>query len=211
MKSLNLVIRAAKFARKAHESIDQRRKYTGEPYFVHPEEVALLLSEYVDDPELIAAAYLHDTVEDVDHGPRPVTHEVIVAEFGERVGSLVKELTNVAKPSDGNRAARKAIERDRLAKISREAKMAKMCDIIANVPSVAEYDEGFAPVFLAEKAAILKLFNDEFTQKEVIPPIGVDFYSASASAARFSSAYQQLLQRATDLVNTLLEKVSLKT
>lgn len=205
MGNLNLVIRAAQFAREAHESIDQRRKYTGEPYFVHPEEVALLLSEYVDDPELIAAAYLHDTVEDVNHGPRPVTHEIIVSEFGERVGSLVKELTNVAKPSDGNRATRKAIERDRLAKISREAKMAKMCDIIANVPSVAEHDEDFAIVFLAEKAAVLKLFADENDdRKEVAFETGVGF-------SEVPSPYQRLLQRATSLVNDLLEAVSLKT
>lgn len=204
MGNLNLVIRAAKFAREAHESIDQRRKYTGEPFFTHPERVALLLSEYVDDHELIAAAYLHDTVEDVTHGPRPVTHELIVSEFGERVGAIVKDLTNVAKPSDGNRATRKAIERDRLAKISREAKMAKMCDIIDNVPSTAEHDEGFAVVFLAEKAAILKLFADENDRKEVAFQTGVGFVEVP-------SPYQRLLTRATDLVNDLLEKVSLKT
>ena len=56
--------RALAFARRAHESIDHRRKYTDEPYIVHPIAVAELVKSVPHTPEMVAAAYLHDVVED---------------------------------------------------------------------------------------------------------------------------------------------------
>jgi (p)ppGpp synthase/HD superfamily hydrolase len=76
--------RALEFAIAAHASIDQRRKYTGEPYIVHPIAVAALVRSVPHTPEIIAAAYLHDVVEDT-----PVTIEEIRAEFGDEVAALV--------------------------------------------------------------------------------------------------------------------------
>ena len=60
----DVVIRAAEFARRAHASIDQRRKYTHAPYIVHPKAVADIVAGVTDDPAMIAAAWLHDVVED---------------------------------------------------------------------------------------------------------------------------------------------------
>ena len=60
----DLVTKAADFAKSAHESIDQRRKYTNEPYIAHPIAVAGLLDELNLDPETLVAAILHDVVED---------------------------------------------------------------------------------------------------------------------------------------------------
>ena len=58
----DIVKRASEFASKAHNG--QVRKYTGEPYFGHPVEVMEIVSEVIDDPEVHAAALLHDVVED---------------------------------------------------------------------------------------------------------------------------------------------------
>ena len=66
----DVVSRAAAFAKAAHESIDQRRKYSNAPYIVHPEAVARTVSSVTDDVATIAAAWLHDVVEDT-----PVTIE----------------------------------------------------------------------------------------------------------------------------------------
>ncbi|MGD8734413.1 MAG: HD domain-containing protein, partial [Gammaproteobacteria bacterium] len=102
----DLVARAQDFAVNAHRRIDQRRKYSGQPYDAHLKAVAAIVRSVTDDPEIIAAAWLHDTLEDT-----PATYEQLEAEFGERVAHMVAELTDVSRPTDGNRAVRKAIDR----------------------------------------------------------------------------------------------------
>ena len=149
-----LVDRAKEFAKEAHK--DQVRKYTGEPYFVHCEAVAKILQENDIYPEhfkieeVIAAAYLHDTVEDCD-----TTIEDIEKEFGKKVAILVDELTNKSQEKDGNRAARKKIDRDRLKNASNAAKTIKLADLISNTSSIAEHDKKFAKVYLREKELLL--------------------------------------------------------
>jgi len=81
--------RAQRYASKAHAAADQRRKYTDEPYIVHPAAVVELVRSVSDDDEMLAAAWLHDTVEDTSS-----TLEDIRTHFGERVRSLVEMLTN---------------------------------------------------------------------------------------------------------------------
>jgi (p)ppGpp synthase/HD superfamily hydrolase len=79
---MNLVEKARSFSMKAHSG--QTRKLSTTPYFSHTEGVAAILSEAGLSPEVIAAGYLHDTVEDTD-----VTIEGIKSEFGEHVAKLV--------------------------------------------------------------------------------------------------------------------------
>ena len=100
---------AGTYAEKAH--MGQVRKYTGEPYIVHPSAVAELLRlNYKDTTEeMYMAALLHDTVEDTE-----ATHEEIEKFFGKEVSDLVRGLTDISKPEDGNRATRKAIDRDHI-------------------------------------------------------------------------------------------------
>ena len=69
--------RAREFAVAVHGKIDHRRKYTNEPYDVHLKDVARMVGEVTDDPEVLAAAWLHDTLEDT-----PATYEDIETEFG---------------------------------------------------------------------------------------------------------------------------------
>ena len=77
-----LLDRAIIFAVRAHAGTERRGK--GFPYIVHPMEAVEIVATMTSDQELLAAAALHDTVEDTD-----VTLEQIRAEFGERIASLV--------------------------------------------------------------------------------------------------------------------------
>jgi (p)ppGpp synthase/HD superfamily hydrolase len=155
---VNLQTRAYLFAAAAHASVNQVRKYTGEPYIAHPVEVVCILaseSSRQPTPEMIAAAFLHDVVEDT-----PITIEQVRAEFGIYVADLVSDLTDVTKPEDGNRATRKAIELERIAKTSPQAKTIKLADLISNTRSIAEHDPKFAKVYLPEKMALLDVLHE---------------------------------------------------
>src|SRR5690606_11405266 len=104
MAGTGLVYRAKLFATAAHHAVGQVRKYTGEPYISHPAEVVSILSEVEGvTKRMIAAAWLHDVVEDTG-----VPLSVIREHFGDEVAGLVEGLTDVSRPEDGNRAARKA-------------------------------------------------------------------------------------------------------
>ena len=80
--NLNLVSRAVIFAAAAHDG--QVRKGTDIPYIVHPMEAAAIAAGLTNDPEVIAAAVLHDVVEDTG-----TTKNELEAEFGSRVAELV--------------------------------------------------------------------------------------------------------------------------
>jgi (p)ppGpp synthase/HD superfamily hydrolase len=151
----SLIEKAKVFATQAHASIDQKRKYTGEPYIVHPESVAGIVAEVTDDAAMIAAAWLHDVVEDT-----PVTIETIQAEFGEDVAGLVADLTDVSQPEDGNRKVRKAIDREHTANASARAKTVKLADLIDNTSSITAHDEHFAKVYMSEKRLLLNVLRD---------------------------------------------------
>jgi hypothetical protein len=149
MKSA-LVAQAKNYAMSAHQRIEHRRKYTGKPYDSHLKAVAEIVGTVSDDEEMIAAAWLHDVVEDT-----PATIEEIEAEFGASVAALVADLTDVSRPSDGNRAARKAIDRAHLAAASARAQTVKLADLIDNGRDITKHDPVFARVFLREMAALL--------------------------------------------------------
>lgn len=126
------------------------RKYTGEPYWKHPEAVAALVKTVRHTPEMVAAAYMHDVIEDT-----PCTEEQMRAEFGDPVTDLVIWLTDVSKPTDGNREARKRIDRAHTAAAPREAKTVKLADLIDNSHSIIARDPDFAQVYLKEKRLLL--------------------------------------------------------
>ena len=151
----SLVQRACRFAIQAHRRIDQRRKYSKQSYEVHLKAVADLVATVSDDQEMIAAAWLHDTVEDT-----PATLEDIEREFGTGVARLVSDLTDVSRPGDGNRAARKAIDRVHTAQAAVQAKTVKLADLIDNCRDICSHDERFARVFALEMAALLEVLTD---------------------------------------------------
>lgn len=153
--SSQLILQASAFAAAAHSYIDQRRKYTNEPYIVHPAAVARLVAEVTDDQAMIAAAWLHDVVEDT-----PVTIEEIVSVFGDDIASLVSDLTGVAKPEDGARHVRKAIDLEHTAQASPRAKTIKLADLLHNLGSIAEHDPSFALTYMQEKRRLLNVLKE---------------------------------------------------
>ena len=139
---------AAMYALMSHEK--QVRKYTGEPYIAHPAEVAGYVWLYNGSPHAVAAAWLHDVVEDCG-----VPLETILKRFGQEVHDLVHQLTDITTPQDGNRAKRKEIERARWPNASKEAKLIKLADLISNTRSIVKNDPGFAKVYMQEKKLLL--------------------------------------------------------
>lgn len=150
----DLISKAQSFAKNAHRGIDHRRKYTHKPYEVHLAAVAEQVASVCRDPEMIAAAWLHDTVEDT-----PTTLADIEKSFGKRVAQLVSELTDVSRPGQGNRAARKQIDRGHTAKASARAMTIKLADLIDNCQDICRADPGFARVYLGEVASLLEILT----------------------------------------------------
>jgi (p)ppGpp synthase/HD superfamily hydrolase len=165
----DIVERARMFATAAHAAVGQLRKYTFEPYIVHPAEVAGIVAEAGGTPEMIAAAWLHDTVEDTG-----VTSELIRAEFGDEVATLVGWLTDVSRPDHGNRAARKAVDRAHTAAAPAEAQTIKLADLICNTKSIVAHDPKFAVTYLAEKRELLEVMTkgDPRLRERAIKQIG---------------------------------------
>lgn len=143
-----LVERAFYYAKQAHESVGQRRKYTGEPYIVHPVAVAGVVATVPHTDAMLAAALLHDTKTDTG-----TTEEDLKREFGEEVSDLVGWLSEVSLPTDGNRAARKAIDLLHFSRAPAQAKTIKLADVIDNSKDIVTRDPVFARIYLPEKAA----------------------------------------------------------
>ena len=190
MPHADLIERARDYGTRAHQRIDQQRKYTKQPYDVHLKAVSQLLAEVIDDPAVIAAAWLHDTVEDTE-----ATLEDIRNEFGDHVARLVGELTDVSKPSDGNRAVRKAIDRAQLAGASPEAKSVKLADLIDNCRDICTHDKGFCRIYLGEMAALLGVLGDSGTiepgKRADLVVVDGDPYDVSGLRGRIAAVYQQ--------------------
>lgn len=145
--------RARDFAARYHAG--QARKYTGEPYINHPAAVVELVRSVPHTEEMLAAAWLHDTLEDT-----AATAVQIEDEFGFEVLELVSYLTDVSGPADGNREQRKALDRAHTAAAPVGAKTVKLADLIDNSKSILARDPGFAKVYLAEKRLLLEVLRE---------------------------------------------------
>ena len=151
---MSLAYEAMMFAREVHK--DQRRKYTNNPYTDHLAEVAGIAStvcwryEHLEQ-EIIAAAWLHDSRED-----QGVSRETIQARFGGLVADMVDMLSDLEL---GNRAARKAASRARLAKAWPCVQTIKCADLISNTSSIVQHDPEFAEVYLEEKRLLLDVLT----------------------------------------------------
>ena len=148
----DIIEKAEQFAVQAHGP--QKRKYTGEPYIVHPIEVSQIVRTVPHTNAMVAAAILHDVIEDTE-----ATYDDVVVNFGVVIADLVNELTDVSKPEDGNRAVRKALDRAHLAKASADAQTIKLADIISNSKDIKENDPSFAKVYIPEMKALLEVLD----------------------------------------------------
>lgn len=124
-----LVERARAYCIRAHEGQTRR---SGAPYSTHPIAVAEILArEGVDDPEILAAACLHDVLEDC-----PVDRETLAREFGERVARLVEELTNLGPPGRTFEEKHRALAEE-ARRMSPDAKWIKLADRWHNLSDLA--------------------------------------------------------------------------
>lgn len=125
-----LLLQAIAFAGNKHRT--QRRKDGVTPYLNHTLHVALLLAEVggISDSEILAAAVLHDTVEDTDTTPGE-----IAAHFGDRVACLVVEVTD---DDNISHALRKQWEIDHAPDLSPDATLIKIADRTSNVMDLYE-------------------------------------------------------------------------
>ncbi len=120
------VLKAAHFAALKHK--DQRRKdHNASPYINHPIAVALIIAEVggIDDPDVLAGALLHDTIEDTDTTP-----DELEREFGIRIRALVEEVTDDTRLRSKKR---KRLQVEHAADLSADAVLIKLGDKIANV------------------------------------------------------------------------------
>lgn len=125
----SLLDKAIIFAVKAHKNIERRGK--GLPYIVHPLEVVAIAASMTNDQEILAAAALHDVVEDTE-----ITIEEISKEFGPRVANIVRSETDdktLLNTPDQGWLARKALAIQVIASAPTECKIVALGDKLSNV------------------------------------------------------------------------------
>ena len=154
---MSIIQKASDFAKQKHRS--QKRK-DGRPYFVHPEAVAKKVEDYkVSDhiDELIAAAYLHDTLEDTN-----TTYYELVEQFGFHIASLVLEVTS-------NKEMKEAIGKDKylsykLKHMTSWALVIKLCDRLDNVMDLDldHLDNQFRSKYILETKYIIKYLEKNY-------------------------------------------------
>lgn len=178
-----LLDRAIMFAVQAHHNSERRGK--GFPYIVHPMEAVEIVATITPDQELLAAAALHDTIEDTD-----VTVEQLRAEFGDRIANLVHaesdqingELFN-GENEEETWHARKQAAIDRLAAAPHDAKIVALGDKLSNMRAIwrdyqVKGDELWKIFHCSDKAAhewhyrglaaSLKELEDTFAYQEFV-------------------------------------------
>lgn len=127
-----LLLKALKFAAQKHR--DQRRKDAeASPYINHPIALAEVLVNQggIDDPVVLAAALLHDTIEDTE-----TTFEELVDEFGREVAGIVLEVTDDKTLESPER---KRLQVAHAAELSHSAKLVKLADKICNLGDVSDH------------------------------------------------------------------------
>jgi (p)ppGpp synthase/HD superfamily hydrolase len=129
---MNKITEAREFASSAHRG--QFRKWSNKhvPYITHPVKVAEMVAITPKATEdMVIAGLCHDLLEDTT-----ITREDISIRFGAPVLNLVLELTNTSKATGLSRSDRKRLDRERLALVSPEAKLIKLCDRLDNLRDI---------------------------------------------------------------------------
>lgn len=132
-KSLTLLDKAIIFATKAHSGA--KRKGTNVPYIVHPIEAAAIVSSMTDDEEIIAAAVLHDVIEDTD-----ATEDDLYARFGRRIADLVLNESEDKRKTLPAALTWKTRKQETITfletEADRDAKMLALADKLANLRAI---------------------------------------------------------------------------
>lgn len=150
------------FVKLKHKN--QKRKYTGEPYYNHLLSVAEIISEFMRCA--VEAALCHDLLEDTDCTRDELYNKMLEIGYKESfvidtclcVVELTDVFTHESYPNL-NRSKRKQLEAERLGQISFVSQSIKYADLIDNTKSITGHDKDFAKVYLKEKQTILELMN----------------------------------------------------
>ena len=137
------------FATERHAG--QLRKYTNEPYIVHPIQVCGMVSTLYSSETMKCIALGHDLIEDTE-----TTFQELNDIFGLQIAHGIHLLSDM---ETGNRATRKALSRERLALAPAHIQDIKVCDLICNTPSIVTHDPEFAKVYLKEKKLLLDVLT----------------------------------------------------
>lgn len=145
----DVVRRAAIFATSIHAATGQRLPYTDEPFIAHPMRVAELVAGTGARPEVVAAAWLHDVLEDT-----PVTLEEIASVFGPEVGSLVDMAAMLPHCLADDLPG--AVDHVQLARASAEAQTICIASLIDHTTQILRYETRRRSLLLHEKREILR-------------------------------------------------------
>jgi len=144
---------------------EQKRKYSGDPYYTHLFRVSDTVRENGGDDAMIMAALLHDVLEDTPTNDTELTFElekIVDPLMARDIVDLVIELTDVYTKEnfpDLNRRARKEMEAKRLGEASPRAQTIKYADLLDNGDDIMRNDPSFGRVYLREKSQILEYMD----------------------------------------------------
>jgi (p)ppGpp synthase/HD superfamily hydrolase len=158
------ISRAFDLAQEKH--FYQYRKFSNEPYFTHPSRVADIVARFTKDKDVIAAAYLHDTLEDTK-----TSYEELDAIFGKKITSLVQELTSVKK--DLVKIGKPQYLLNKMQKMSSDALLIKSADRLDNVSDFRKASEKFRKKYIEETYYIIKNLKRSLSssQKQIFSEI----------------------------------------
>jgi (p)ppGpp synthase/HD superfamily hydrolase len=148
------------FASTAHGM--QRRKFADEPYINHPLRVMQICKRFTDDVTVLAAALLHDVLEDTSTSQQEMLSflETVLSPFESKATlEMVIDLTDIYTSKNypqWNRRIRKNHEVNRLSRIRPTSQTIKYADIIDNSKDILRAEEDFARKYLHECRQILK-------------------------------------------------------
>jgi len=132
---------AIAFAVRAHDGMT--RKASGQPYILHPMETAVIVGTMTNDPEVLAAAVLHDVIEDCG-----VTDDVLVSRFGKRVARLVRAESEDKEPdAQASWQKRKLRTVNRMLAANREEMILTLADKLSNLRAIDRDLRAQGPAF----------------------------------------------------------------
>jgi guanosine-3',5'-bis(diphosphate) 3'-pyrophosphohydrolase len=214
----DLVVRAYFFADKAHSGQIRR---SGDPYVSHPVEVANILADMKADDMMIAAALLHDVIEDTD-----VSHEEIAKEFSEEIAVLVDGVTKLSRMSFTSYEERKAENaRKMIFAISKDVRviLIKLADRLHNLKTLQYLPEDkqkriaqdtldfYAP--LAHRLGIYQMRNEmeDLAFKYLMPDVYLDIaHKVSLRRAERERAVQEIIAELSKILAAVQIKATVQ-
>jgi (p)ppGpp synthase/HD superfamily hydrolase len=154
-----IVVKAYNYAKENHEG--QKRKYSELDYITHPKAVARIIEDLTKKDYLVAVALLHDVIEDTN-----ATYLDIVGKFGQRIATLVMELTETPEKRKDRKKVDYLIEA--MAKMSEDALTVKLADRYHNikylgVDIVGKDHKDFIKYYLDQTTEIMREIDDLLT------------------------------------------------